>query len=150
VADPPSDLMDWGPVNLDSKIIAAGPLPTWRARKRDSGERTMGVASRISISMDLNASRKSIAAGPIPPRAGTDRSICSRTMGGGSRDVGAEKVSLQDLYPPAPARIVPSAQGRWGVGLEMSAPKKYRCGTYTPSAGEERDSAQRTMGWGQW
>jgi len=25
-----------------------------------------------------------------------------------------EKLSLQDLYPPAPARIVPSAQERWG------------------------------------
>jgi hypothetical protein len=48
--------------------------------------RTMGVASRISISIDLNASRKNIAAGPIPPAPARNRSISERTMEGpGSR-----------------------------------------------------------------
>jgi hypothetical protein len=44
-----------------------------------------------------------------------------------------EKLSLQDLSPP-PARIVPSAQGRWGwvQSLSTAIEKNFRSRTYTP------------------
>jgi hypothetical protein len=31
---------------------------------------------------------------------------------------------------------------------DVGSSDKYRCRTYTPPAGEERDSGKRTMGWG--
>src|SRR5262245_60691353 len=78
-----------------------------RAEERDSGGRTMGVASSISTSVEKN-----MAVGPLPP---------------------------------TPARIVPSARGRWGWSQasrhqqgEALAPDRL------PPAGEERDSDQKT------
>src|SRR6185295_17859043 len=59
-----------------------------------------------------------------------------------STNVGSRKFSLQDLYPPAPARIVPCRKGRWGwvdtvrpswiSAQRMSAAENSRCRTYTP------------------
>jgi hypothetical protein len=59
-----------------------------------------------------------------------------------------EKISLQDLYPRAGL----TARRRWISTVQRkrrSANRKNsRCRTYTPRAGEERDSDQRTMGVG--
>jgi hypothetical protein len=66
-----------------------------------------------------------------------------------------EKFSLQVLYPHPPARIVPSPERTMGVVLtsidimhRKPMKKNYRCKSYTPrpTAGEERDCGQRTMG----
>jgi hypothetical protein len=68
----------------------------------------------------------------------------------------AEKISLQDLYPPTGEERDSGERTMGGVlkGLDLNGsqrqPKKYRCRTYIPRAGEERDSDQRAMGWGQW
>jgi hypothetical protein len=69
----------------------------------------MGVASRISISMDLNTSRKNIAPGPIPPlppRGGEESFHRREDDGGGVNDLVAndldiigKKLSCQDLLP---------------------------------------------------
>src|SRR5690348_2024169 len=77
----------------------------------------MGV--EMSARVNVGGSRKIIAAGPIPPapaRAG----LRSKDEGGGStvmitmavENVGGEKISLQDLYPPAPARKRDFDRGR--------------------------------------
>jgi hypothetical protein len=64
-------------------------------------------------------------------------------MGWVDVDVGSsEKMSLQDLYPPATARNGTPTKGRWGVGGPPSdlmdlrsvnlGAGKYSCRTYTP------------------
>jgi hypothetical protein len=62
----------------------------------------------------------------------------------------AEKISLQDLYPPWPVRNGTPVKGRWGwVDVDVGSSKKISLQDYTPLAGEERDSGERTMGVGQ-
>jgi hypothetical protein len=50
-------------------------------------------------------------------------------------DFGSRKISLQDLSPMT-----------WAEHIRIK--KNYRCITYSPMAGEERDSDKRTMGGG--
>src|SRR5262249_28768475 len=55
--------------------------------------------------------------------------------------------------PPAPARIVPSAQGRWGyrVNDDRQIDRSSSCRSYTPSfaPAKKRDDDQGRWGWGQ-
>src|SRR5690349_13759567 len=80
------------------------------------------------------------------PSAGEDRSISEKDDGGLTSSSRSrqdeieirEKLSLQLLYHHAPARIVPSAERRWGWvnGLptfgSRHQSKKYRFRSYTP------------------
>jgi hypothetical protein len=51
-----------------------------------------------------------------PPRDGEERDSGERTMGVVKVDVGAKKLSLQDLYPPATAEERDSGERTMGVG----------------------------------
>jgi hypothetical protein len=67
---------DGGGVNGDgisAENFRSRTYPPRAGMHRSICSRTMGVASRISISMDLNTSRKNIAPGPIPPRQARKR-----------------------------------------------------------------------------
>jgi hypothetical protein len=84
--------------------------------------------------------------------------MTNMAVGSKPLDRNREKLSLQDQYPPRPARNRSIGKKTMGVGLTVmttmavgSKPldlnrEKYRSRTYTPPRGEERDSGKRTMG----
>src|SRR5215475_6583307 len=84
-------------------------------------------------------SEKIIAASPIPPTRRDGSFHLLKDDGGGLAVMtAAEKISLQVLYPHAPARIVPSTKRTMGLGqqqhstISTSAEKNYRCRSLPP------------------
>jgi hypothetical protein len=60
----------------------------------------------------------------------------------------SRKIIAPSPLPPAPPRIVPSAQGRWGwVDDDVSSSEKLSLQDLYPPAGEERDCGERTKGY---
>ena len=106
-------------ISTSRKNMASGTQPPQRGTDRSIRSRTMGVGLTIAR---ISTSRKNMASGTQPPPTPPARHGSFHPLkddGGGvndRKDLDQPKKYGFRYSTPSAARIVPSAQGRWGWG----------------------------------